>query len=288
MDPDLVDAVASWFVRNGRVAPGLAVDGDGRARSWWWPLPTAGDRALIATLVPPANDLDAHRVAAERLASEVDRQVRTRLLEADVDLVGRVGGRRAVPEVWPRSLTDIDPWLPPKTDLAKVEALAGEVAGWVRGALVGIGTVGVRLRIVEPDSPSTSWAVEVLVFDVDESSLMVSLPEALGPSSPFAGDAPEAILAALGRAVRVAPELSPVLDAADGGPVPIDDAQLVTLLAERAGPLAAVGVAVLVPSWWTNRKRSACAPRRRRTPAPSPLRVRVRRHRAVPVGGRAR
>ena len=255
IDPDLVGGVASWFVRNGRVAPGLVVDDDGRARSWWWPLPAAGDRALIATLVPAANDVDAHRRAAERLACEVDRQARVRLLEANVDLVGRAAGRRSVPELWLRSLTELDPWLPPIADLAKVEALAAATAEWVRGALAGIGTVSVQLRIVEPGEPGDSWAIEVLVVDVDEPSLVVSLTEALGPASPFSVGAPEAILAALGRAVRVAPELAPVLDRADPGASPIDDAQLVTLLCERIGPLAGVGVSVLVPSWWTNRKR---------------------------------
>ncbi len=255
IDPDLVSGVASWFVRNGRVAPGLVVDVDGRARSWWWPLPTAGDRALIATLVSAANDVDAHRRAAERLACEVDRQARVRLLEANVDLVGRAAGRRSVPELWLRSLTELDPWLPPIADLAKVEALAAATAEWVRGALAGIGTVSVRVRIVEPGEPGDSWAIEVLVVDVDEPSLVVSLTEALGPTSPFSVGAPEAILAALGRAVRVAPELAPVLDRADPGASPIDDAQLVTLLCERIGPLAGVGVSVLVPSWWTNRKR---------------------------------
>jgi hypothetical protein len=255
VDRDLVEQVASWFVSRGRVAPGLAIDGDGRARSWWWPLPATSDRSLIATLVPAANDLDAHRFAAEQLALEVDRQVRTRLDVAHVDLVGRTAGRRAVPEVWLRSLTDLDPWLPPDIDLTKVEALANEITEWVRGALVGIGTVGVRLRIVEPDGAGDRWTIEALVYDVDESSLVVSVAEALGPASPFAADMPEAILATLGRAVRVAPELAPLLERADAGPVSLDDAALVTLLAERSIPLAEIGVSVLVPSWWTNRKR---------------------------------
>jgi hypothetical protein len=255
IDPDLVAAVASWFVRNGRVAPALALDADGRARSWWWPLPTAKDRALLATLVREANDLDAHRLAAEHLGLEVDRQVRARLHDANVDLVGRVAGRRSVPEVWLRSLTDLDPRLPPKTDSAKTEALAIEITEWVRGALAGIGTVGVLLRVVEPDHPSEAWGIEALASDIDEPSLVVPVADALGPASPFAVDAPEAILAMLGRAVRVAPELAPLLDRADAGPTPLDGASLVTVLAERTGPLAEVGVSVLVPSWWTQRPR---------------------------------
>jgi hypothetical protein len=270
VDPDLAAAVASWFVRNGRVAPALARDADGRARSWWWPLPAAGDRALLASLVPAANDLDAHRAAAAALAHQVDRLVRLRLADAGLDLVegrhrpspnastgaagGRGPGRRTAEELWLHSLGQPEPWLP-DTDAADVDELAHETATWVRGALVGIGTVGVRVRVVEPDDAHAAWRVEALAFDVDETSLAVPVAEALGPSSPFAGDAPEAILAALGRAVRVAPELGSLLERSGADAAPLGDDALVTLLTERVAPLAEVGVSLLVPSWWTNRKR---------------------------------
>jgi hypothetical protein len=255
LDADRIDGAAAWFVRNGRVAPGVGVDGDGRARSWWWPLPTANDRALLATLIGPANDLTAHRAAAWALAVEVDRQVRSRLVEANVDLVGRLPGRRSVPQLWLRSLCSTDPWLPETVEATAAAELTAAVTAWVRGALVGIGSVGVRVRIVEPTGPGEAWHVEALAFDVDESSLVTPVELALGPASPFGAGAPEAILAALGRAVRVAPELAPLLETTTGGTAPIDDAALATLLTERIGPLAEVGVALLVPSWWTNRKR---------------------------------
>ena len=38
--------VASALVQAGRVVPGLTVEADGRARSWWWPLPAASHRTL--------------------------------------------------------------------------------------------------------------------------------------------------------------------------------------------------------------------------------------------------
>src|SRR4051794_33319069 len=40
VDADLLERcrrVAERFVSAGRVVPGLTVDGQGRARSWWWP-----------------------------------------------------------------------------------------------------------------------------------------------------------------------------------------------------------------------------------------------------------
>jgi hypothetical protein len=250
-----VEGVASWFVRSGRVVPGVEVGADGRARSWWWPLPAAGDRALLASLVPATNDLESHRHAAQLLSIEVDRQVRDQLGMAGVDLVGRTTGRRGVPELWLRSLSSADPWLPVGTDLAKVEALGGELIEWVRGALAGIGTVAIRLHVVEPEGRERSWGIEPFACDVDESSLVVAAAEVFGGASPFPDDAREAVLAALGRAVRVAPELAGLLDQAVPGPIRIDEASLVTVLSERVGPLGAVGVQLLIPTWWSNNRR---------------------------------
>ena len=48
---DAIADVARVLVDSGRVVPGLSVDDDGRARSWWWPLPTATQRGLIASIV---------------------------------------------------------------------------------------------------------------------------------------------------------------------------------------------------------------------------------------------
>jgi SNF2-related domain/SNF2 Helicase protein/Helicase conserved C-terminal domain len=255
IDPDLVGEVALRFVAAGRVVPGLAVDDDGRVRSWWWPLPIASDRAALASLVGAENDVEAHVRAAGQLAVAVDAQVRDRLSVLGVDLVGRLGGRRALPEVWLRSLTIRDPWLPDSTDALKATALATEVTEWVRGALAGIGTVAVQLRVVEPAARNDRWMIETLVADVDESSLELPLGDALGVGSPFPVDVREAILATLGRAVRVAPELAPLIEGPEPGRSVFDDSQIVTLLLERLAHLSDVGVAVLVPSWWSNRKR---------------------------------
>jgi hypothetical protein len=255
VDFDVVGEVASRFVAAGRVVPGVSVDGDGRVRSWWWPLPMASDRAALASLVAVANDVEAHRRAADQLAAEVDARVRERLAVLGVDLVGRLGGRRSLPEVWLRSLTSLDPWLPESTDAVKATALASEIADWVRGALAGIGMVTVQLRVVEPAGRGDRWVIETLVADIDESSLVLPLPDALGAGSPFPAATREAILTTLGRAVRVAPELAPLIDGPEPGTSQFDDSQIVSLLMERLPQLSDVGVVVLVPAWWSNRKR---------------------------------
>src|SRR5258706_8750009 len=79
---DVVNDVAAALVNSGRVVPGIAFDGD-RVRSWWWPLPAAGQRHLVTTLVTDPSE-DAQRVAAQRLAVAVDTLVRARLIAAGV------------------------------------------------------------------------------------------------------------------------------------------------------------------------------------------------------------
>lgn len=250
---DVVDEAAAWFVRTGRVVPGLSLGDDGRARSWWWPLPAADDRTRLAALVAAPGDAEAHDAAASHLAAAVDAKVRERLQMSPVEVVAPTRGRRSVTEMWLRSLTSPDPWLPATVDIAQAAALAAQLDTWVSGAMAGIGAVMVQVRIVEPADDTGGWGVEALVADVDESSLVVPLAQALSPASPFPPGSHEAILASLGRAVRVAPELSPLIDTNDGGVAPLDEAQVATLLLHRLGDLAQVGVALLVPSWWTAR-----------------------------------
>ena len=74
-DVDPVAAVAAAFVDSGRVVPGLTVEGDGRARSWWWPLPAAEDRPAIRSLLTDSTP-EAHGAAAAALAERVDALVR--------------------------------------------------------------------------------------------------------------------------------------------------------------------------------------------------------------------
>ena len=132
-----------WYRVCRSTVMGVSVRGGGRCR-------LRATAPVSASLVAVANDVEAHRRAADQLAAEVDARVRERLAVLGVDLVGRLGGRRSLPEMWLRSLTSLDPWLPESTDAVKATALASEIADWVRGALAGIGMVTVQLRVVEP------------------------------------------------------------------------------------------------------------------------------------------
>ena len=264
---DTVALVAKALVTSGRVLPGLAVEGDGRSRSWWWPAPAASQRALVAGLVPDGST-DAQRRAASRLAEAVDGMVRDRLATEKVGLVRRRPGRPTLAEVWMRSLASADPWLPPSLDPAKVRTLAEVVGAWVRSATVVGGRVRLCLRVHEPVG-ADDWFVELLVQDRDEPSLVIPLADALQGESPFGTNVIEETLAALGRLARLAPELAPVLDQALPTGVEIDGDSVVRLLRDRTAWLEDAGIGVLLPSWWAHRSRLGLRGRvKRSSPAP--------------------
>jgi hypothetical protein len=242
------------------VVPGLAVDeATGRARSWWWPLPAASQRGLVASLLT-GSSLEAQRLAAAELAGAVDGIVRRHLVETGASIAARRPGRATVPEAWARALVSPDPWLSASLDAHKVAALAAAVQAWARsGAVVG-GRVRLCLRLLEP-APRRSanaearWRVELLAQDRDEPSLVVALREMWDGSSPFPADALHDALTALARLARLAPELAGALDQAAPDGVEIDDRAVVALLRDRARTLEDAGIAVLLPSWWSRPAR---------------------------------
>jgi len=251
-----VDGLAEMFVRSRRVIPGLTIDGAGVARSWWWPLPSASDRGLLAALLD-GNDLDDHLRVAEQLSHEVDRLMRERLVAEGVSLLDARSGRRTVPDAWVRSLTTIDPQVTGALDPDRVVAFASVVDSWVRSGVVGLGRARLCIRIHEPVEGEADdvWTIEAMAQDVDEPSLVVALRDVWDGSSPFGADVIEELLTALGRMTRIAPELSGLLDAAVPDRCEVDDVAIVELLQLHVGPLEDAGVAVLLPSWWSNRSR---------------------------------
>ncbi len=251
--PEVLRA-AEVFVATGRIVPGLTVSDDGRARSWWWPLPSAADRGLLVSLLD-GNEPADHSRAASELQDEVDRLVRQRLRAAGVELVGRRAGRPTVPDAWLRSLTGDDPWLPSSLDRGKLDAFAAAVDRWVRSGVVGLGRARLCVRIHEPATDDQPWVAEALAQDVDEPSLLVGLSEVWAGTSPFGPEIVEELLAALGRMARIAPELAGLLDGAVPDRVVLDTSAVVELFGVHASALADSDIAILLPSWWTNRRR---------------------------------
>ena len=254
VDVERCREVAAYFVESGRVVPGMVTGPDGRMRSQWWPLPVADDRELLASMLVD-DSLEAHRAAAAELADAVDREVRERLIATGTNVVGRRPGRRTVPHAWALSLATEDPWLPATLNGEKVAAFAAEVERWVSSGAAVAGDAQLCVRVREPNDADEAWQIDLLARDVDEPSLMVPLEDVWDATAPFAPGALEDLLGGLGRLVRLAPELLPVLDAAVPTGIDLDDHTLLGFVRDHTADLEDSGIAVLLPSWWTRGRR---------------------------------
>jgi len=257
-----VDELAFDMVVGGRVVPGLTVDDSGMARSWWWPLPGGRDRAAIAALLEDGS-VEAQQDLASELAQTVDLVARDVLCAAEVGLLARRPGRRSVPEAWVRSLTTEDPHLSTSLAPDRLRGLAREIEEWVRSGAGLVGSVQLCLRVVEPPEETghddgeapDEWLVEPLVRDPDDSALQLPIAHLFDGSGLFPREALQDGLAALGYAVRVAPELGRLVAGSVPGPISFDSQELVELVARRHATLAEGGVALLLPAWWTGGPR---------------------------------
>ena len=260
---DFMAEVGRYFVESGRVVPGLEVDTeDGPARSWWWPLPSAGDREFLVEAVRASgleDTLDGHRLFARQLAESVDAEVRHRLLRnASGELIAtRHRGRQSVFEAWIYSLASSDPWMPVSLPHAQLDEFSTQVRDWVIGGAASLGRSRLALRVCEPD-PSDSeqrWRIEALVQDADEPSLIVDIAQCW--SGEFAVDAEGMLdlVASLGRMAHVAPLLAPMLDEAEPSGMNLSSEALLDFIGSHVEPLADIGIEVFLPSWWTRRGR---------------------------------
>jgi hypothetical protein len=263
LDDERVSELARRLVDGGRVAPGLEVLPDGRGRSWWWPLPDRDDDERLAELLP--DDTSAgHATVASALAGAVDRLVRERL--------GETPGSEREPSAdseaelaWLRALAVPDPVLPDGLEEAELRALADRTSEWVRTAGATIVDPRLGLRIHEPTGERRTWRLELVAADVSSPTQVVPLAELWLGSPAFAPAARERILVSLGAMARVAPELAPLLDEAAPSGLSLEAEAVVAFVRARAAALAAEGIAILLPAWWTRRRRVGL---RARTAAP--------------------
>jgi SNF2 family DNA or RNA helicase len=249
-----VDAVARALVGSGRFVPSLVVEADGRARSWWWPLPAAGDCAVVASLCAD-DQIATQRDAAARLATAVDGLVRARLIDSGVKLLPTRPGRPTVPEAWLHSLSDADPWMSRSSDIEKVRALERALIEWVVSGAVASGRTRLCLRVGEPAAGSDSWTIELLLQDLDEPSLVVPAAHVWDGRAPFGPFAVEELLRGLGQLARLVPELASVLDEPEPDTIALSARAVLDLVRERATTLTEAGIAVLLPAWWAQRHR---------------------------------
>jgi non-specific serine/threonine protein kinase len=170
-------------------------------------------------------------------------------------------------------------------DPSTVAALVAQLATWQRDAVGG--AVRACFRLVEPpaspepDPPRTAggggdpggggaepagsdpypadetWRVEFAMQAADDPSLIIaaeqvwSAPGALTALARHVAAPQETMLAELGRASRLWPELDPALRSARPDGLDLDAAGAYHFLRERAPLLASAGFGVLLPAWWT-------------------------------------
>ncbi len=247
-------------------------------------MPAASDRPELLALLD-GDDVEDHRRLASELGDLVDSEVRARLVRAGAVLTPRRPGRKTVPESWLNALVAHDPWLASSLNPDSVRALEREVRSWVQSGVPATGRVRLCLRFVAPivdqstepggstqpslldelvsmdrddlerSSDPNAWAIELLLQDTDEPSLIVSISQLWDGTANLGEEAVEEALRALGHVDRIAPELGDLLDRARPVWSEVDPSTAVELLQDRLGPFGDAGIAVLLPTWWTQRKR---------------------------------
>jgi SNF2 family DNA or RNA helicase len=253
---------AADLATRGRVLPMLVPGEDGYAARWR-PVLAAADaqRAReLATAMPPlcraAEDAPAGTSLADMLDSFADSTVRTRL-QAPL-LPARRGRRPARIDLAERTvaaLTTSDARVTAETpqDAAEAQTLATSLAAWLAAAHLVAGPVRTCFRLVEPPEPDPMWRAEFALQSAEDPSLMLTAEDVWAGAGTgwLAGDEhpDELLLAGLGTAARLFPELEDALREPAPAVVTLDTAGALRFLTETGPLLAGAGFGVLLPDW---------------------------------------
>ncbi|WP_433239061.1 DEAD/DEAH box helicase [Actinomadura nitritigenes] len=263
---------AVHLARRGQVLPALLrEDGDLVAR--WRPVldDPARFRALARAMPAACRAADGGRPAAEvlreALSGLVDTAVRGTvphpLLPARR---GRVPDRLPLAERWAEALTG------PSAEVAREpgddpDELIAELDAWAAAARRPSGPLRVCFRLAEPgaeefnaepfpepdDEEDTgsgdAWRVEFALQGTDDPSLYVPAAMVWAGDATSIPDAEETLLAGLGRALRLFPDIAPALDDPAPAALTLDTAGAFRFLRRAAPMLAAAGFGVLLPQW---------------------------------------
>jgi superfamily II DNA or RNA helicase len=245
---------AADLVARGRLLPGVEVD---PPRAMWRPVLTGPDaswgRSLASSMpqaLAAAEPDQGLAVWANALDSLVDATARTALGTARLR-AGRVGD--ATTRAWLAALTGTERRF--TAGSADVAALAEALIAWQQDAVAG--PVRACFRLVEPGEDDEVWDVRFALQATDEPSLVVDADavwRARGALPALARhlDSPqETMLAELGKASRVYPDLDAALHAARPTVLPLDTAGAHRFLSVAAPALATAGFGVQLPGWWT-------------------------------------
>ena len=255
--------LALELVAQGRLLPTLEPDG-GRFTAGWQPFLESQDVRrlhLLAKAMPqvclaeitatePAGR-SAVKVVRELVASVTDAGARRAL----TNLSPAARSRLPTAEAWLRALFGPDPIV--AGDSIELGALAQRLKAWQQATAPADQPLRLCFRVAPPaggraDEP---WRIEFLLQARDDPSLQVSADEVWRSRRVVvlerAVERPqELLLAELGRASRLWPDLEAALAVARPAQVALDTAGAYRFLRDSATLLAHSGFGVQVPPWW--------------------------------------
>ncbi|MGW2217223.1 DEAD/DEAH box helicase [Nonomuraea sp. NPDC001684] len=244
-----VAALARGLVGRGRVVPQLVPvpDADGAALALWRPVLTGADAAYfrdLALAMPPA----CRTWAAERPAAGVQLQALEAFTDALVrqavttPLAAPSAAAPATPrERWLAALTG-DPACPDDPGLRE------ELDRWRAAVTAAEGATRVCFRLLEP-AAGDDWRVELALQAADDPSLYVPAARVWDGEKGLPGRPERELLAGLGRAVRLYPELDRALRVPEPSELALDTAGAFAFLRQAAPLLQAAGFGVQLPRW---------------------------------------
>ena len=261
-------AFAKDLVRRGRMLPALGTDEHG-PRAWWRPVVQGADVVTLNALVtamPPVCRAEptapgSHELVMSAVTGFVDAAARTAMPAADGLLPARRGRRPKrlpIEEAWLTALTASDGRF--DAEPTEVDALARTLAPWDRVGAADPGAAHATFRLSETDD--TAWRVEFLLQSVADPSLLISAEQAWtddGSLKRWLDRPEELLLAELGRAVRIYPELAPGLRAARPSGLDLDADGAYHFLSTAAPLLDEAGFGVMLPTWWDKRRKLGLA-----------------------------
>jgi SNF2 family DNA or RNA helicase len=100
-----------------------------------------------------------------------------------------------------------------------------------------------------------AWHVDALVQDSEEPSVVVDASALWDAESPFTPEAIAELLAGLGKAVRIAPELGELLESARAASIEVSSEVALQFVRTRIEALTEAGIGVRLPGWWSRRER---------------------------------
>lgn len=267
-----IAAFARKLLARGRVLPALGID-EGQPVAFWRPVIQGADvmelNAIIAAM-PPVFRAESDAAAASDLVTSalgvfVDELARAAAPPVEELLPPRRGRRPkrlAVEEEWVTALTAPDGRF--DAEFHALDALADALTPWDEIGIEQPGPARATFRLTEVESgdDAAGWRLEFLLQSVADPSLLVPAEQTWDDDGNLRRwlDRPEELLLAeLGRAVRIYPELTSGLRTARPSGLDLDAEGAYHFLSVAAPLLDDAGFGVLLPSWWDRHRKLGLA-----------------------------